>query len=44
MGATAAIAEFIVTTSAADFPAGSDEKAIKVIADTFAVIDRKSVV
>ena len=38
MGATATIAEFIVNTTAADFPAGSDEKAIKVIADTFAVI------
>lgn len=38
MGATATIADFIVDTSAADFPAGSSEKAIKVIADTFAVI------
>ena len=38
MGATATIAEFIVNTKAADFPAGSAEKAIKVIADTFAVI------
>jgi 2-methylcitrate dehydratase PrpD len=38
MGATATIADFIVNTSAADFPAGSDGKAIKVIADTFAVI------
>ncbi|MEQ1772963.1 MAG: MmgE/PrpD family protein [Burkholderiales bacterium] len=38
MGATATIAEFIVNTHTADFPAGSDEKAIKVIADTFAVI------
>lgn len=38
MGATASIAEFIVNTRAADFPAGSDQKAIKVIADTFAVI------
>ena len=38
MGATAAIADFIVKTSAADFPAGSDDKALKVIADTFAVI------
>ena len=38
MGATASIAEFIVKTNAADFPAGSDEKAIKVIVDTFAVI------
>ncbi len=38
MGATAAIAGFIVNTTAADFPAGSNEKAIKVIADTFAVI------
>ncbi len=38
MGATATIAEFIVNTRAADFPAGSNEKAIKVIADTYAVI------
>jgi 2-methylcitrate dehydratase PrpD len=38
MGATATIANFIVNTKAADFPAGSDQKAIKVIADTFAVI------
>ncbi len=38
MGATATIAEFIVNTKAADFPTGSNEKAIKVIADTFAVI------
>ena len=38
MGATATIANFIVNTKSADFPAGSDEKAIKVIADTFAVI------
>ena len=38
MGATATLAEFIVNTRAADFPAGSDEKACKVIADTFAVI------
>jgi len=38
MGATASIAEFIVNTQAADFPAGADDKAIKVIADTFAVI------
>ena len=38
MGATATIADFIVNTRAADFPAGSDQKAIKVIADTFAVI------
>lgn len=38
MGATASMAEFIVNTRAADFPAGSDQKAIKVIADTFAVI------
>src|SRR5688572_9253350 len=38
MGATASIAEFIVNTKASDFPAGSDQKAIKVIADTFAVI------
>ena len=38
MGATATIAKFIVNTRAADFPAGSNEKAVKVIADTFAVI------
>jgi 2-methylcitrate dehydratase PrpD len=38
MGATASIADFIVNTNAADFPAGSADKAIKVIADTFAVI------
>ena len=38
MGATATIADFIVKTTAADFPAGSDENAIKVIVDTFAVI------
>ena len=38
MGATATIADFIVNTRAKDFPAGSDEKAIKVIADTYAVI------
>ena len=38
MGATATIAEFIVKTTAADFPPGSGGKAIKVIADTFAVI------
>ncbi len=38
MGATATIADFIVKTTAADFPAGSDEKAIKVIVDTFAAI------
>jgi 2-methylcitrate dehydratase PrpD len=38
MGATATIAEFIVNTKASDFPPGSDQKAIKVIADTFAVI------
>ncbi len=38
MGATATIAEFIVNTNATHFPAGSDEKAIKVIADTYAVI------
>jgi 2-methylcitrate dehydratase PrpD len=38
MGATATIADFIVKTRAADFPAGSDEKALKVIVDTFAVI------
>ena len=36
--ATAAIADFIVNTSAAQFPAGSEEKAVKVIADTYAVI------
>jgi len=38
MGATATIADFIVKTTAADFPAGSNENAIKVIVDTFAVI------
>ena len=38
MGATASIANFIVNTNATDFPAGSADKAIKVIADTFAVI------
>jgi 2-methylcitrate dehydratase PrpD len=38
MGATAAIAEFIANAKASDFPPGSDQKAIKVIADTFAVI------
>ncbi len=38
MGATATIAEFIVNTGTADFPEDSDGKAIKVIADTFAVI------
>ena len=38
MGATATIAEFIVNTNAAQYPAGSTEKAIKVIADTYAVI------
>ena len=38
MSATATIAEFIVNTRATDFPAGSNEKAIKVIADTYAVI------
>ncbi len=38
MGATATIADFILKTTTADFPAGSDEQAIKVIADTFAVI------
>ena len=38
MGATAAIAQFIVQTATADFPAGSTEKAKKAIADTFAVI------
>ena len=38
MGASATIAEFIVNTTAADLPTGSDEKAVKVIADTFAVI------
>ena len=38
MGATSAIAEFIVNTSIADFPAASTEKAKKAIADTFAVI------
>lgn len=38
MGATATIADFIVKTRTADFPDGSNEKALKVIADTFAVI------
>ena len=38
MGATATIADFIVKTTSADFPADSEQKAIKVIADTFAVI------
>ena len=38
MGATATIADFIVNAKASDFPAGSNEKALKVIADTFAVI------
>lgn len=38
MGATATIAEFIVNTKASDFPPDSDQKAIKVIADTYAVI------
>jgi len=38
MGATAAIADFIVNTRTPDFPAGSNDKALKVIADTFAVI------
>lgn len=38
MGATAAIANFIATTSARDFPPDSTEKAKKAIADTFAVI------
>jgi 2-methylcitrate dehydratase PrpD len=38
MGATATIANFIVNTKMSDFPTGSSEKAIKVIADTFAVI------
>ena len=38
MGATATIANFIAKTGTADFPAGSDQKAIKVIADTFAVL------
>ena len=38
MGATARIAEFIVNTNTAHFPEGSEEKAIKVIADTYAVI------
>jgi 2-methylcitrate dehydratase PrpD len=38
MGATATIADFIVNTQTADFPAGADENAVKVIADTFAVI------
>ena len=38
MGATATIADFIVNAKASAFPAGSNEKALKVIADTFAVI------
>ena len=38
MGATAAIATFIVDTSSGDFPPGSEEKAKKAIADTFAAI------
>ena len=38
MGATATIAEFIVNINASHYPAGSTEKAIKVIADTYAVI------
>ena len=38
MGATARIAEFIVNTNTSHFPEGSKEKAIKVIADTYAVI------
>jgi 2-methylcitrate dehydratase PrpD len=38
MGATATIADFIVNTKMSDFPTDSNQKAIKVIADTFAVI------
>ncbi len=38
MGATAAIATFVVDTSSADLPSGSSEKAQKAIADTFAAI------
>jgi 2-methylcitrate dehydratase PrpD len=38
MGATAAIADFIVNTSARDFPADATEKSKKVIADTYAVL------
>src|SRR4051812_7081601 len=38
MGATAAIAKFIVTTSLKEFPAASIEKAKKALVDTFAVI------
>ncbi len=38
MGATSAIAEFIVNASTAGFPASSTEKAKKALTDTFAVI------
>ncbi|MFT6583239.1 MAG: 2-methylcitrate dehydratase PrpD, partial [Alphaproteobacteria bacterium] len=38
MGATVTIADFIVNTKTSDFPKDSNQKAIKVIADTFAVI------
>ena len=38
MGATAAIATFIANTLTRDFPPGSEEKAKKAIADTFAAI------
>src|SRR4051812_43251807 len=38
MGATAAIAKFIASTSTRDFPAESTDKAKKALADTFAVI------
>jgi 2-methylcitrate dehydratase PrpD len=38
MGATTAVAEFIVNTSAQDFPADAVEKSKKVIADTYAVL------
>src|SRR3954468_19884861 len=38
MGATAAIAKFIATTSLKEFPAASIEKAKKALVDTFAVI------
>ena len=37
-GATEAIASFLAKSSLADLPAGSEEKAKKAIADTFAVI------
>jgi len=38
MGATAAISDFIVNTSAQDFPSDATEKSKKVIADTYAVL------